>query len=605
MAKRLPPIEHIRHSLAHILAMAVLERWPSAKLGVGPVIDTGCYYDFELPEAVKPEDLPDLENRMRKIIARNLDFVGKEVSFEEARELFRRKHQPYKLQLIDDLEMYGTTDVHEHYPRDLQPKIKHRKLKRVGLYQTGDFVDLCRGGHVANTRELNPDAFRLTKIAGAYWRGSEENPMLTRIYVAAFRTRRELDQYLEKQEEALRRDHRRIGEALDLFTFSPLVGPGLPLYTPKGTLLRKLVQDYVNELQKQAGYHEVWTPQIAKAELFKTSGHYEKFKGDMFRVQSNYSDEEMFLKPMNCPGHTQIYASKPRSWRDLPIRYADFAMLYRDEKPGELVGLSRTRAFSQDDGHVFCREDQIEEELATALDLIETVMKTYGLKYWIRLSLHDPAHPEKYLGDKKTWAKSEKLLEDFLKKENIAYRRAPGEAAFYGPKMDLMAEDSLGREWQLSTIQVDTHMPTRCGLVYTDKDGAKKTPVMIHRAINGSAERFLALIIEHYAGAFPLWLSPVQAAVIPVSDKFNTYGKQVYQKLVAAGIRAELWDENESVGKKIRNGELQKIPYLLIVGEKEKKRNAVAVRERGKGDTGAVALDKFIKRVLSLISTRS
>lgn len=569
--------------------MAVLERWPSAKLGVGPVIDWGCYYDFELPEPITSEDLPDLERRMKKIIAKHLDFIGRQVSFEEAREFFRKKNQPFKIDLIDDLETYGTTEVHAH-----GMGVKGEKVQKVGLYQTGDFVDLCRGGHVANTRELDPNAFRVTKIAGAYWRGSEKNPMLTRIYVAAFRTKKELDAYLLRQEEALKRDHRKIGEAQDLFTFSPLVGPGLPLYTPRGALLRRLIQEYVNELQKKAGYEEVWTPQITKADLFKTSGHYEKFKNDMFRVQSNYTDEEMFLKPMNCPGHTQIYASKSRSWRDLPIRYADFAMLYRDEKPGELFGLTRTRAFSQDDGHVFCREDQIEAELAKALDLIKAVMQTYGLTYWIRLSLHDPAHPERYLGDKKTWERAEKLLEDFLKKKKVAYRRALGEAAFYGPKMDLMAEDSLGREWQLSTIQVDTHMPSRFGLAYTDKDGSKKTPVMIHRAINGSAERFLALLIEHYAGAFPLWLSPVQVAVLPVSDKCNAYGKKVHRKLVAAGMRAELWDQNESIGRKIREGELQKIPYLLIVGEKEKKKNAIAVRERGKGDIGTRKLDRFI-----------
>jgi threonyl-tRNA synthetase len=602
MAKKSIPIEYIRHSLAHVLAMAVLERWPDAKLGVGPVIATGCYYDFELPEAIGPQDLPDLEKRMRKIIQKNLDFSGRQVSFDEAREFFKKKNQPYKLQLIDDLEMYGTTEPHEKL--EIRNS-KLGKLKTVGLYQTGDFVDLCRGGHVKNTRELNPEAFRVIKIAGAYWRGSETNPMLTRIYVAAFRTKKELDKYLAQQEEAFRRDHRRLGEALDLFTFSPLVGPGLPLYTPKGTIIRKLVQEYVNELQKKEGYEEVWTPQIAKAELFKTSGHYEKFKGDMFRVVSNYSDEEMFLKPMNCPGHTQIYASKPRSWRDLPIRYADFAMLYRDEKPGELLGLARVRAFSQDDAHIFCREDQIEEEFDRALRLIQKVLKTYNLKYWVRLSLRDPRHPEKYLGEKSVWDKAEKMLAKILKKKRIKYKAVKGEAAFYGPKMDVMVEDSLGREWQISTIQLDFQMPSRFGLTYTDKDGTKKTPVMIHRAINGSAERFLALLIEHYAGAFPLWLAPVQVAVIPVSDKFNSYGKKVSQKLIETGIRVELWDQNESVGKKIREGELQKIPYLLVVGEKERKQNAVSVRERGKGDTGSRKLDKFIASVIERISSRN
>lgn len=589
-------LEHIRHSLAHILAMAVLEKFPGAKLGIGPVIESGCYYDFELPGALKPEDLQDIEKRMRKIIAKNLVFNAKRVSFSDARAFFKKKDQLFKIDLIDELKAYGTTEARQ--------REKIEKLKAVGLYQSGDFVDLCRGGHVKNTRELDPHAFRVTKTAGAYWRGSEKNPMLTRIYVAAFRTKKELDKYLTGQEEAEKRDHRKLGESLDLFTFSPLVGPGLPLYTPRGAMLRKLVQEYVNDLQKKESYEEVWTPQIAKAELFKASGHYDKFKGDMFLVKSNYSDEEMFLKPMNCPGHIQIYASKPRSWRDLPIRYADFAMLYRDEKPGELLGLTRVRAFSQDDGHVFCREDQVEDELSRVLGLVKTVMKTYGLKHWIRLSLHDPAHPEKYIGDKKTWQKAEKLLEDFLKKKKVAYKRGIGEAAFYGPKMDLIAEDSLGREWQISTIQVDTHMPSRFGLAYTDKDGAKKTPVMIHRAINGSAERFLALIIEHYAGAFPLWLAPVQVAVIPVSDKFSAYARSVLRRLKTEDIRVKAFDENESVGKKIREGELQKIPYLLIVGEKEKKKNAVSVRKRGKGDIGMRKLDKFIADVVKEISSR-
>ncbi len=603
MPKKKIPIENIRHSLAHILAMAVLEKWPAAKLGIGPVIESGCYYDFELPQSPTPKDLIELEERMRKIIAKNLDFIRKEVSLKEAREFFEKKNQPYKLDLINDLELYATTEVHKHAP-DPRFELKDSQLKTVILYQSGDFIDLCKGGHVKNTSEINPDAFRITKISGAYWRGSEKNPMLTRIYLAAFHTKKELDKYLSRQEEAQKKDHRRLGEELDLFTFSPLVGSGLPLYTPKGAILRKLIQEYVNELQKKEGYEEVWTPQIAKADLFKISGHYEKFKEDMFMVKSNYLKEEMFLKPMNCPQHTQIYASKPRSWRDLPIRYADFAMLYRDEKPGELLGLSRVRAFSQDDAHIFCRQDQIEQEFDRALKLIKKVLKTYGLKYWVRLSLRDPSYPEKYLGDKSIWDRAEKMLEEILKKRKIAYKVAKGEAAFYGPKMDIIVEDSLGREWQISTVQLDFQMPLRFGLVYTDKDGSKKTPVMIHRAINGSTERFLALLIEHYAGAFPLWLAPVQVAVIPIGEKFRSYAKKVFNKLLDLKIRAEFWDQSESVAKKIREGELKKIPYLLIIGEKEKKKNAVSIRERGKGERGMKPLDKFIKEIVKLINSR-
>lgn len=605
MPSRLIQLEHMRHSLAHILAIAVLERWPSAKLGVGPVIESGCYYDFELPEAVKGEDLVNLEKRMKRIIAENLDFSGKQITFNEARKFFKKKNQPYKIELINDIEKYGASDANDTDQRPNRAKQKKTENKTVGLYQTGDFTDLCRGGHVKNTRDLNPDTFRITKTAGAYWRGSEKNQMLTRIYVTAFLTKKELDEYLARQEEAAKRDHRKLGETLDLFTFSSLVGSGLPLYTPRGTLLRKLIQEYVNDLQQKEGYEEVWTPQIGKAELFKKSGHYDKFKGDMFRVESNYSSEEMFLKPMNCPGHTQIYASKPRSWRDLPIRYADFAMLYRDEKPGELIGLSRVRAFSQDDAHVFCREDQIKEEFNRALRLVEAVLKTYNLKHWVRLSLRDPKSPEKYLGDKTAWNRAEKMLAAILKEKKIPYKPAKGEAAFYGPKMDVMVEDSLGREWQISTIQLDFQMPSRFGLVYVDKDGAKKTPVMIHRAINGSAERFLALIIEHYGGAFPLWLAPVQVAIIPVSDKFNTYGRRVSRLLLTNNIRVEVWDENESVGKKIRKGELQKIPYLLVMGEKEKKQNKISVRERGKNNIRITEPTAFISTIKKRVTSRS
>ncbi|MGH7238666.1 MAG: threonine--tRNA ligase, partial [Candidatus Saccharimonadales bacterium] len=423
------PIEKIRHSLAHVLAAAVLEYYPKTKLAIGPAIENGFYYDMELPKNFSTDDLTKIESRMQGLIKGNQKFVGKKVSKLTARKIF--KDQPYKLEIIKDLPG-----------------------KTVGTYQNGEFLDLCRGGHVGNTSEIDPESFKLTKLAGAYWRGDEKNKMLTRIYGLAFATKQELQDYLKMQEEAEKRDHRVLGEKLDLFVFSELVGPGLPIYTPKGTAVLKEIKNYSNQLQQEIGYQEVQTPNMNRAELFKVSGHYDKYKDDMFKVASHYTKEDYYLKPMNCPQHTQLYAAKPRSYRDLPLRFADFATLYRDEKTGELSGLTRLRAFSQDDGHCFCREDQIEQEFENVLSAIKKAMQTYGMQYKIRLSLWDSKHPEKYLGDKKTWKKSQELLEHILVKNKIDYVAAEGEAAFYGPKMDLMSRDSLGREWQISTIQL-------------------------------------------------------------------------------------------------------------------------------------------------------
>jgi threonyl-tRNA synthetase len=410
--------------------------------------------------------------------------------------------------------------------------------------------------------------------------------------------------YLNMLQEAEKRDHRKLGEALDLFVFSELVGPGLPLYTFKGTTILKEIKNYSNELQKEIGYQEVQTPNMNRAELFKVSGHYEKYKDDMFSVHSHYTKEQYFLKPMNCPQHTQIYASKPRSYKDLPMRIADFAQLYRDEKTGELSGLARLRGFSQDDGHSFCREDQIKEEFKSVLSAIEKAMHTYGMNYKIRLSLWDPKHPEKYLGDSKTWKKSQQILEEILVENRIEYFKATGEAAIYGPKMDLISKDSLGREWQISTIQLDLIMPERFKLKYIDSEGKEKTPVMIHRAIVGSPERFFGILIEHYAGAFPLWLSPVQVAVIPISEKHLDYAKKIQTELRNNNIRIELKDENETLGKKIRSAEMQKIPYLVIVGDKEIVANAISVRERGKGDIGQMPIDKFVDEIKEQIKLK-
>jgi len=455
MAKQ-TDIENIRHSWAHVLAAAVKNLYPKAQLGIGPVIENGFYYDFDNIE-ISEKDLPKIEKQMKKIASQNLAFK-KEMWFStKAKVYYQKEEEPYKLELIKDLNS-----------------------SKVGMVNTGDvFIDLCRGGHVKTTKELALDGFLLTTVAGAYWRGDEKGPMLTRIYGVAFHTKKELDAHIKSLEEAEKRDHRRLGKQLGLFVFSELIGPGLPIYTPKGTAILQKIKDYSRELRKEIGYEEIYTPQINKAELFKISGHYDKFKDDMFHVQSNYTDEEYFMKPMNCPQHTQLYAAELRSYKDLPLRFSDFANLYRDEKPGELNGLSRLRAFSQDDGHSFCREDQIEDEFNRVLGIVERAMKRYGMKYWIRLSLSD-RDKKKYLGNATTWAIAESTLKSLLRKKNVEYKTVKGEAAFYGPKMDFIAKDSIGREWQLSTIQLDLNMPSRFGLEYIDEKGNKKTPVMIH-----------------------------------------------------------------------------------------------------------------------------
>ena len=586
MTKKIPEkIEIMRHSTAHVLACAVLQMFPEAKFGMGPAIENGFYYDFDLPRTLIPEDLPLLEDKMREIIKANHKFEQVDITLEDARKDFHELGQRYKLEILDDLEKEGN--------------------HKVSLYRAGAFVDLCSGPHLDSTGEIKSDAFKLTRISGAYWKSDENNKQLQRIYGVAFESKKELKEYLVRQEEAVKRDHRKLGKELDLFVFSDLVGPGLPLYTNKGSIIRREIINYSNELQSAIGYQEVCTPNINKAELFKVSGHYEKYKEDMFRVISNYTKEEYFLKPMNCPQHTQIYASKMRSYKDLPIRIADFANLYRDEKPGELNGLTRLRCFCQDDGHCFCREDQIKNEFSLILEAIKKTMATYEMEYKIRLSLWDPKQPEKYLGDPETWEKSQKLLEEILVENKIDYTKEGGEAAIYGPKMDLISEDSLGRKWQISTIQLDFIMPERFHLTYIDNEGKEKTPVMIHRALVGSPERFMGILIEHYAGAFPTWLSPIQAMVIPVSEeKFGDYAKKVKEELLQAGIRAELDNSAESLGKRIREAEKQKIPYMLVVGEKEMASESVAIRKRNEKEQKTITVKEFIEEIKKEIADK-
>lgn len=573
-------INKVRHSLSHILAMAVLQKFPDAKLGIGPTIEDGFYYDFLLPDKLSDADLPKLEKAMKRIIASKIEFKKEIVSRKEA--LNKSKDAPFKIELINDLP----------------------ESEEISYYSCGDFEDLCSGPHIEVSTDINPKAFKLTATAGAYWRGDENNQMLTRIYGVAFDSPEELDEYLKLLEEAKKRDHRKLGKQLDLFAFSDLVGQGLPLYTPKGAAMRREIINFSNQLQKTIGFAEVHSPQINKEDLFKISGHYDKFKDDMISASSHYSKEVFYLKPMNCPQHTQIYASRKRSYRDLPIRYADFANLFRDEKPGELSGLTRLRCFSQDDGHSFCREDQIESEFKNNLDIINQALSTYGLNYFIRLSLWDPEHKEKYLGDEKVWEKSQKLLEKLLKDNKIKYVSEIGEAAFYGPKMDIVAKDALKREWQISTIQLDFNMPQRFKLSYTDKDGNEKTPIMIHRAVIGSPERFMGILIEHYGGAFPMWLSPIQLKIISVGETHIKYCQKLADEFAQDNIRVELDTSDETVGNKIRKSSQEKIPYTLVIGDKEMNSKNLSIRIRDKKDLLEISKDKFISKLKESIAKR-
>src|SRR3989338_1216536 len=513
---------------------------------------------------------------MRELLPKWTGFEKKEVSKEEALKEFA--WNKYKSELIEEFAGEG---------------------KKITFHNAPGLVDLCKGGHAENpAKEIDPSGFKLDRIAGAYWRGDEKNKMLTRIYGLAFENKGELDKYIEQREEAKKRDHRKIAKEQRLFFFSVLVGSGMPLYTPKGNIIRNEIINYSRELNTRLGFGEVHTPNINKAELFKLSGHYDLYKADMLSVHSQYVADEMFLKPMNCPQHTQIYASEPRSYRDLPIRYSDFAVLYRDEKPGELSGLTRLRAFSQDDGHIFAREDQIESEVSNILDAIKDALITYKLdNYWMRFSLRDPQNTEKYLGSDEVWERSQAIMRKLLQEKKIEHKETEGEAAFYGPKIDIMAVDALGREWQISTIQLDFAQPSRFGLEYVAEDGSKQTPVMIHRALIGSPDRFLGILLEHYAGAFPTWLSPVQVRVLPVSDKHNVYAKEVEAMLNAVDVRVDVDDASESLGKKIINAKQEKIPYLLVVGDQEVTDGTVSVESRDKGKLNAMKVTAFIKRI--------
>lgn len=565
-----------RHSLAHLLGAAIEELYPHAKITLGPHIDNGFYYDVDFPESISDADLKNISKRMKKISNSWSGFEKKVVAEKEAQEFFA--NNPYKLELISEIAEKG---------------------EEITLYTSGKFTDLCRGGHVDDFSEINMDAWKLDKVAGAYWRGDEKNTMLTRVYGLAFDTKEELDAYIHQQEEAKKRDHRKIGKELGLFTFSEKVGPGLPLFTPKGTMIRDLIVEEIKTIQSQYGYQQVCIPHITKSDLYKTSGHWDKYKDDLFYVKGK-SDAEFVMKPMNCPHHTQIYDAEPRSYRDLPLRFAETTMVYRDEQAGELMGLSRVRSISQDDGHIFCTEDQIQEEVNNIVAIIKEFYTKLGMfnegTYWVSLSVRDQENLDKYIGDNDLWDKAESILENIAKENKLNYQRIEGEAAFYGPKLDFQFKDALGREWQLGTAQLDFVQPHRFELTYTDHEGNKQTPVMIHRAIAGSLERFMSLALEHFAGYLPLWLSPLQIAIIPIkSDIHGAYGQEVYEALKKKGYRVELWnDDHEGFGKKVRKAKNMKLPYYIILGDEEMNSKTITVESKEKQQKG-LNLDSFIQ----------
>ena len=560
------------HSSAHLMAEAIEAMFPGVKFWVGPPLETGFYYDVDLGDnAIAEEDLRRLEVKMAELAKQGNPFIRKEISKEDAVKMFTDKGDEYKLDLLSNLQDGGIT-----------------------LYTQGKFTDLCRGPHIPDTGFIK--GIKLTNIAGAYWKGDEKNKMLTRIYGVTFPTAKELDEYLVLLEEAKKRDHRKLGKELDLFAFSEKVGMGLPLWLPKGTMLRERLQQFLQKAQIESGYLPVITPHIGSKSLYVTSGHYEKYGKDSFQpIKTPQEGEEFFLKPMNCPHHCEIYKTSPRSYKDLPLRLAEFGTVYRYEQHGELHGLTRVRGFTQDDAHLFCMHDQVKDEFKKVIDLVLYVLNALSFtNYTAQISLRDKTDRTKYIGTEESWEIAEQAIIEAAAEKGLPTNIEYGEAAFYGPKLDFMVRDAIGRKWQLGTIQVDYNLPERFDLTYTGEDNLKHRPVMIHRAPFGSMERFIALLIEHCAGKFPLWLAPVQVKLLPISDKFLDYTKFVAQQLKNADIRAEIDDRNEKIGKKIRDTELAKIPLMLVIGEKEMNENKVATRRQGKGDTGVLSIEDFI-----------
>jgi len=574
-------IETIRHSLAHILAYAVQELYPGTKFGIGPAIENGFYYDFDFANLhefeheysrINETDLPKIEEKMKELIKKNIKFEKKVISKEEAKKIFN--DQPYKLELIKEIEE-----------------------ENVSIYQSGKFIDLCAGPHIKSTKEIPVDSFKLTKIAGAYWKGDEKNQMLTRIYGLAFPNKKELEEYLLKEKEAEKRDHRLLGEKLDLFILDEEVGAGLPIWTPNGEILRKNIENYLyQELLKQ-GYLWLRTPHIGNLNLWKTSGHWQLYRENIYSP-IKIDEEEYLLKPMNCPFHVKVFKSKIRSYKELPIKFAEFGTVYRYERSGTLHGLTRVRGFTQDDAHVFCTSEQLSQEVEKLLKHGLKILKTFGFK---NFDIYLSTRPEKYAGTEKVWKKAMMCLQYVLKKLKLKYQIDPGGGVFYGPKIDIKIKDALNRPWQCTTIQVDFNLPERFDINFINQKGKKERVVMIHRALIGAFERFIGVLLEHYAGALPFWLSPEQIWIIPIGKRHIKYAKEISFVLKSAQIRTIIKDENETVSKKIREGEIKKIPYLLVVGDKEIKSKSVRVRERGKGDIGEIKLKKFLEKIKKII----
>lgn len=563
------------HSSAHLMAAAIEELYPGVKFGIGPHIETGFYYDIDFMNyPISADDFPKIEKKMQELASQKMQFVRKDVCKKDAVDYFTQKGDEYKLELIDGLEDGNIT-----------------------FYESGAFTDLCRGPHLHDTASIK--AIKLLKTAGAYWRGDEKRKQLTRIYAVTFPKKKELDEYLAMLEEAKKRDHRRLGKEMELFTFSQKVGQGLPLWLPKGTALRDRLEQFLRKVQKKYGYQQVITPHIGNVELYKTSGHYQKYGEDSFRpITTPQEGEAFFLKPMNCPHHCEIFASRPRSYRDLPLRFAEFGTVYRYEQSGELHGLTRVRGFTQDDAHLFCTAEQIKEEFCKVIDIILYIFKTLKFeKYVAQVSLRDPNNKTKYIGTDENWEKAQNAIIEAAAEKGLNTIEVEGEAAFYGPKLDFMVKDALGREWQLGTVQVDYNLPERFGLEYTDADGQKKRPIMIHRAPFGSMERFVAVLLEHTGGNFPLWLTPDQVIILPISEKYMDYAQKVRTHLDEMDIRASVDERSEKTGRKIRDAETAKIPFMLIVGEQEEKDGTVSVRRHGNINDGTMSLEDFGKLI--------
>lgn len=597
-------LDRMRHSSAHLLAAAIMKMFPDAKLGVGPVIENGFYYDMQLPRPLTTDDFKALEKTIAALKAENLDFRREEMPLDDAIAFFKERGQDFKVDLLTDLKKHGTTNLKDEEAQDLGD------AATASLYWTGDFVDLCRGPHVERSGQVG--AIKLKSVSGAFWRGKAENAQLQRVYGWAFATQEELDAHLKMMEEAEKRDHRKIGKEQGLFTFSDLVGPGLPLWTPRGTMLRELLNDYVWELRKVHGYQKVAIPHITKKDLYETSGHWAKYAEDLFKIETR--DKHLFaMKPMNCPHHTQIFASEPKSYRQMPVRYCETTMVYRDEQTGELSGLSRVLSITQDDAHVFCRIDQVRAEAEKIWDIISAFYGTFGFELSVRLSRRDPAQPEKYLGAPEDWEKAEASLREIVEaRVGSAWIDGPGEAAFYGPKIDFMAKDSIGRTWQVATIQLDFNQPRSFGLTCTNEKGEKEQVLMIHCAIMGAIERFMSVMIEHTAGFFPTWLAPEQLALLPVAERHLGPAAKLRDLFASHGLRAWLDASDESVGKKVRNAEKMRVPYGLVLGDKEIPESGewhdgvkLAVRVRGTKDAVEMTLGELLARIKEETTTRA